>query len=212
MYPQRFIVFIVSCIKPDRSKPENMLVRRGHEVITAQFCTGERRLKKKKNTHYRLFVCPWPGDCSENGKVLLLYNPELFESSLNQRGKPSKSPVIAGISRNTICYPLRVPPLISSHPAAEHPSPSTVTMSNTEARYSSETEWNCTFHQQQVCLPILAPNLLGYPPSVSVWSPRDGGHRAADRERSASTPPPTRVRRRRIWQVITIYITHGNWN
>ncbi len=56
MYPQRFIVFIVSCIKPDRSKPENMLVRRGHEVITAQFCTGERRLKKKK-THIIAYLC-----------------------------------------------------------------------------------------------------------------------------------------------------------
>lgn len=52
------------------------------------------------------------------------------------------------MSRNTSCFSFRVP-LISSHPAAEHPSPSTVTMSNTEARHSGRHEWSFTFTQSR---------------------------------------------------------------
>lgn len=73
--------------------------------------------------------------------------------------KPSNSSVIPVISRNTICYPLcapRSPPPILH--ATKHPSPSTVTMSNTEAQNSRETEEKQYLHQQLICLPIL-PNL-----------------------------------------------------
>ncbi|KAK5902362.1 hypothetical protein CesoFtcFv8_007620 [Champsocephalus esox] len=49
------------------------------------------------------------------------------------------SPELPSVLRSVL------PSLISSHPAAKHPSTSTVTMSNTEARYSRESEGNCTF-------------------------------------------------------------------
>lgn len=70
----------------------------------------------------------------------------LIETISNQHQKPSTIPVI---SRNTICFLFRVPLLISSHPAAEHPSPSTVTMSNTEAWFSAATERNGTFNNSR---------------------------------------------------------------
>lgn len=170
-------------------------------------CTRERRFKKPINrvpltrTLFKMFG---PS----------IYSTALFQITRNQRGNPAKalssvaSPEIPSVIRSVS------PQLISSPPAAEHPSPSTVTMSNAQARFAGETYGNVYLHRRQTRLPIVARTSSDIPPPVRVCvlSPRDGGHRAPDRERSASTPPPSLVRRRRIWQVITIYITYGNWN
>lgn len=97
------------------------------------------------------------------------------------------------------------PSLISSHPAAEHPSPSTVTMSNAGAQLFRKEPRRAYLHGRTSDSLSSPANLLGCPLYVCVWSRRDGGHGAPDTEWSASTPPPAAVRRRRRWQVIIIY-------
>lgn len=61
-------------------------------------------------------------------------------------------------SRNTICFsvPCLPPLLISSHPASQHPSPSTVTMSNTDARCSRANRSHRTL-VSRTSVPVSSP-------------------------------------------------------
>lgn len=95
--------------------------------------------------------------------------------------------------------------IISSHPAAEHPSPSTVTMSNADARVFQRSRRGKTVPSRRADLPPLSSppdkNRLGSPPPARpCLSDRRGmeGTGQQIEERSASTPPPAPVRRRRI--------------
>lgn len=97
-------------------------------------------------------MCPWPEACSDFIKSKCFFcNDELFETILNLRGNPAKA--LSSLEIPSVIRSVS-PSLISSHPAAEHPSPSTVTMSNTEARYSSETGGTLYLHQQQICVSV----------------------------------------------------------
>lgn len=159
-------------------------------------------------------MCPWPGATSGFTLVYttitaVVYNSEWNKTIQNEREIPVKalsSPEIPVVFRSVSpSSPPLLQPSILHPPRSQCQTPKRGIPEETMGALPSPTA------DLSTC-PRPKKNIRGYPLSVSVWSPRDGGHRAADTERSASTPPPSPVRRRRNWQVITIYITHGNWN
>ena len=172
---------------PDQSKAADTLVRRGWEVMTAPCARVSRDGEGGENTkkiHIIAYFCVLDHESvrisgnSDCCKIL-----ELFSNREGERA--SKNPVIC---RNTICYPRRVPPYSSSPPILQpsilHPPRS---QCQTPTRGCSSGAVKTVPSRRADLPPRSAPPkkepASDLPPraSVSVWSARDGGHRAADR-------------------------------
>lgn len=136
--------------------------------------TGEQRRRggrKHEKIHIIAYFCVLDHESvrisgnSDCCKILELFSNREGEKKSQQ--KPCHLPKYHLLSAP--CPPLLI---ISSHPAAEHPSPSTVTMSNADARVFQRSRKNCTFTESRSASPVRASQkrtrLGSSPPRVRV--------------------------------------------